>query len=1692
MTRPPAAAAVASRRRARARVHPQHALLLVLALVAIVQLVLSARSSAAAEPAPAPASALLEVSSSSSSSSSSSAYTLSNGTLSIQKNKKVKACQPLPIHKPAHKVCKHVQQHCALDGHIDYLASYFCAGVPSNGHRSPLAADKIGLVRGTVLAAILAWLLFLFSSVGLTASDFFSPNLSTLASRLHLSESTAGVSLLAFGNGSPDVFSTFAAMRSGSGSLAIGELIGAASFITAVVAAAMMLVQPFRVKPYPFLRDVGFFTVAIALALFVLLDGTLHLSESLTLVALYVAYAALVIVGGWWQERRRQRRLAERAGLYGAKETRPSIIEAGLHFPSEEEEETDANERTPLHASDTAHATTPSQEPAPASRNPNLKLQIPQTPLQRKPSLNRFLAPPQTGGASAHVPVSASIHSASSSPLASPIFAPPSSSGASAVRSPSALIRSEYDPDADDEGEDSAGGALTTASLGYATEADPFDRALALGHAGSGETGLGIGSALAAATAVGAPGILTASKSNATVPVAAPGSTSAFAFPPLPATGGTAATMPVPGPSASAGATPAHAATTGLAPHTTPVTPGPGGIRPGYYLPRHSLLGAIEFRDVVRSLQAESAAALLASSSSTANISGGGGAARTPGGYYADDSGADSYDSDEGLDSERHTSDDAGMGAVGMRRSGSQPVQRRPNSLFGSLGLGLSSSGAISDHLGTGREPASRSGSVSRKGKGKNRGLLSSLGFGGGGGSADDDEDLDDGSLARARHSSMVGPDLLGARKTPGTHRRARGSSLSVAPSESNPELASTKAGPMSAHPTPGRRVSQRFAAGPAPGARHLRTQSTSVGPGAVRPLLSGGEQPTPVSAARDRGWELFYSRGLELESDWERLASPAGAVGSAAATNREAVRQHLLSAHPHPSAHHHHHRHHRANSQNHHHHRRRSQNRSGEQDLSGSVLVDGQQLQPQHHHHRRAHSVHPAIEGATASARSAHAPPSPSTEGLLGTDNVPGVKGMGRSASTVVPEQAAALADKTESENMAKFTFGAGTSSGTGEGARKEELDPSPLHTPGGHRARSPEPAAKRTDTLPRLAIPTSSTGRSLAVRAQAAGTSSTGALVDVGDEAEVRSNRSVPSIMIDDEGSRKRVAAQKKRVAPPQDEEEDEDSTQRTPRPGDGFSRRGPRSRTLSASTTLTADEEEETRGLRLRTTSNGSYAHPRPALYGIEEGGTTHGAGSHVRGQKHRAISGLRRFKRSVAHGWDHLLYDYIEPIAHALFPSLRHFGSKSWIGIIVSVLSVPAIFVLKLTLPVVVDEEEEEQAAAQLEEEEEEEREAAKVGAGAGMVRSASVGSRRSLLRGPVRLEGDERLLVAHTVIDSPQPLSASPSTPRPFDANAQVAEGLKALQTDPSASLSGSVTVLGQSSTSKHIHRHLNEDNSEGDEDGSESCDSCDDAEAAENALAFYDREERKRRATAARFLALTQVSLGPTFCTWAILSPKTFSLRDPGMRTVLRVFAVGTALALLCALCIALGARRVLARHPSVRRTISLVRCLGGFVVSVMFIMTIVDEVVSILQAIGIIMGLSDAILGLTIFAMGNSLGDLVANVTIARMGHPVMAISACFAGPLLNILLGIGLSGTYILTSHDRGGPEAPTKLILDFSPTLLVSCIGLLVILIGILIAVPLNGFYLDRKLGSVLIITYGIIMAINVLTEIFVDKD
>ncbi|WFD24506.1 hypothetical protein MEQU1_003208 [Malassezia equina] len=135
------------------------------------------------------------------------------------------------------------------------------------------------------------------AALGLVASDFFCPNLSTIATRLGLSDSIVGVTLLALGNGFPDIISTFRAMEKNAGALALGELMGAAVFTVSMVCGSIMLVHQFTVPPAYFLRDVGTYTIAVLLVLFFLLDGTLGLGEGVCMLGLYLGYVATVCLG---------------------------------------------------------------------------------------------------------------------------------------------------------------------------------------------------------------------------------------------------------------------------------------------------------------------------------------------------------------------------------------------------------------------------------------------------------------------------------------------------------------------------------------------------------------------------------------------------------------------------------------------------------------------------------------------------------------------------------------------------------------------------------------------------------------------------------------------------------------------------------------------------------------------------------------------------------------------------------------------------------------------------------------------------------------------------------------------------------------------------------------------------------------------------------------------------------------------------------------------------------------------------------------------------------------------------------------------------------------------------------------------------------------------------------------------------
>ncbi|CAN8015234.1 unnamed protein product, partial [Ixodes persulcatus] len=173
-------------------------------------------------------------------------------------------------------------------GFIDYLEVIYCLLGPEK-HLYTLGMSVV-------------WLLMLFVALGITSGDFLTPALFVISKTLHITyiffDFSHGVTLLAFGNGSPDIFSSLAGIRQGSYELVIGGLIGGGIFVTTVVAGSVFLTEPFKLAARPFLRDCLFYTSAGVWAFYLFYTGSLSMAHAIGFICLYGAYIVLVVVSG--------------------------------------------------------------------------------------------------------------------------------------------------------------------------------------------------------------------------------------------------------------------------------------------------------------------------------------------------------------------------------------------------------------------------------------------------------------------------------------------------------------------------------------------------------------------------------------------------------------------------------------------------------------------------------------------------------------------------------------------------------------------------------------------------------------------------------------------------------------------------------------------------------------------------------------------------------------------------------------------------------------------------------------------------------------------------------------------------------------------------------------------------------------------------------------------------------------------------------------------------------------------------------------------------------------------------------------------------------------------------------------------------------------------------------------------------
>ncbi|XP_075166462.1 mitochondrial sodium/calcium exchanger protein-like [Haematobia irritans] len=135
----------------------------------------------------------------------------------------------------------------------------------------------------------------MFMILGSTADKFFCPALEVLSKIMGLSEHLAGVTLLAFGNGSPDLFTNLAGAKESSATL-YTNMLGSAIYVTAFIGGVICVIRPFRIEGSCILRDTSFFIFGVLFIDYAMKDGVISTWESICLMMIYIVYLMTILM----------------------------------------------------------------------------------------------------------------------------------------------------------------------------------------------------------------------------------------------------------------------------------------------------------------------------------------------------------------------------------------------------------------------------------------------------------------------------------------------------------------------------------------------------------------------------------------------------------------------------------------------------------------------------------------------------------------------------------------------------------------------------------------------------------------------------------------------------------------------------------------------------------------------------------------------------------------------------------------------------------------------------------------------------------------------------------------------------------------------------------------------------------------------------------------------------------------------------------------------------------------------------------------------------------------------------------------------------------------------------------------------------------------------------------------------------
>ncbi|XP_053960821.1 mitochondrial sodium/calcium exchanger protein-like [Anastrepha ludens] len=188
---------------------------------------------------------------------------------------------------PQAERCAYIENSasCKLNVHfINYAHIIFCE-------------LEVSTTMGAVFSSLVLLIIIgvFFTILGVTADVFFCPALAVMARMLKMSENVAGVTLVAFGNGAPDIFSSLSYLSTDTRRL-YADIFASALFVVLIVAGIVFFTVPFAAQPYLLLRDALFLLLDVCVIDYVIKkDSAISVIDSAITLFIYFCYLFVVL-----------------------------------------------------------------------------------------------------------------------------------------------------------------------------------------------------------------------------------------------------------------------------------------------------------------------------------------------------------------------------------------------------------------------------------------------------------------------------------------------------------------------------------------------------------------------------------------------------------------------------------------------------------------------------------------------------------------------------------------------------------------------------------------------------------------------------------------------------------------------------------------------------------------------------------------------------------------------------------------------------------------------------------------------------------------------------------------------------------------------------------------------------------------------------------------------------------------------------------------------------------------------------------------------------------------------------------------------------------------------------------------------------------------------------------------------------